>query len=179
MSSEIIWGIGLAVLAPVAFILGRAKRHRGEGSSKKRWKERVTVSVIFLVLMVIAGLASADQKSPLLASVRAGGLRFSQKETALPFGPLCDNTAVISYRHATLKVAGAQMFEATLAVVKPQFKRGNVLNVYLDNTVVESISLQYGQEPYMLRIPLAGAQTLTLIEERPFPSVVLCNLKIS
>jgi hypothetical protein len=166
-------------LIPFAYIAGRARRHRGEGSSKQRWKERAIASVIFLLLMVIAGLASADQKPPLLASVRAGGLRFSQKEAALPFGPLCANTAVISYRHATLKVAGAQMFEATLAVVKPQFKRGNVLNVYLDNTVVQSISLQYGQEPYVLRIPLAGAQTLTLAEEKPFPSITFCNIKIS
>jgi hypothetical protein len=166
-------------LIPFAYIAGRARRHRGEGSSKQRWKERAIASVIFLLLMVIAGLASADQKPPLLASVRAGGLRFSQKEAALPFGPLCANTAVISYRHATLKVAGAQMFEATLAVVKPQFKRGNVLNVYLDNTVVQSISLQYGQEPYVLRIPLAGAQTLTLAEDKPFPSITFCNIKIS
>jgi hypothetical protein len=178
MSSEIIWGIGLAVLAPVAFILGRAKRHRGEGS-RKRWMQRAIVSVIFLLLMVIAGLASADQKSPLLASVRSGGLRFSQKETALPFGPLCTNTAAISYRHATLKVAGAQMFEATLAIVRPQHRQGNVLNVYLDNNIVESISLQYGQSPHVLRIPLAGAQTMTLTEERPFPSITFCNIKIS
>jgi hypothetical protein len=175
----IVWLVFLALLSPVAFILGRARRHRGEGSIKKRWKARAIASLIFLVLMVIAGIASADQKSPLLASVKAGGLRFSQKETALPFGPLCANTAVISYRHATLKVAGARMFEATLAIVRPQHKQGNVLNVYLDNNVVESISLQYGQAPHVLRIPLAGAQTLTLTEEKPFPSITFCNIKIS
>jgi hypothetical protein len=171
----------LVLLSPVAFMLGRTyKRQRGESLTRKeRWMHRAIASAIFLALMVIAGLASADQKSPLLASVKSGGLRFSQKETALPFGPLCTNSAAISYRHATLKVAGAQMFEATLAVVKPQFKRGNVLNVYLDNNIVQSVSLQYGQEPYVLRIPLAGAQTMTLIEEKPFPSVTFCNIKIS
>jgi len=113
---HIVWLVVLALLSPVAFILGRAKRHRGEGSSKQRWKERAIVSVIFLLLMVIAGLASADQKpTPLASAVRSGGWRLSGKEIALPQGPLCQTHAVITGRHVTLKVAGAHVFEATLA----------------------------------------------------------------
>jgi hypothetical protein len=102
------------------------------------------------------------------------------KGNGLAFGPLCTNSAVIRGRHVTLKVAGAQMFEATLAIVRPQHKRGNALNIYVDDTVVENASLQYGQNPYVLRIPLPpGAQTLTLMEERTFPKITFCNLKIS
>src|SRR5262245_44372241 len=123
MSPEIIWGIGLAVLAPVAFILGRAyKRRRGAGfTMKQQLKHLAIVAVIFWILMVIAGLASADPPSPLPASVRAGAWTFTQKESALPFGPLCTNSAVIRGPHVTLKVAGAQTFEATLAIVIPYY----------------------------------------------------------
>jgi hypothetical protein len=171
----------LILIAPAAFMLGRLhKRQRGEDFTRKqRWTRLAIASVVFLILMVIAGLASADQKPPVLASV-AGAWTFTQKETALPFGPLCTNSAVIRGRHVTLKVTGARMFEATLAITKPQHKRGNVLNVYVDDTLVENAPLQYGQNPYALRISLPpGAQTLTLMEERYFPKVSFCNIKLS
>jgi len=165
--------IVLVLTAPVAFMLARLyKRQRGEEFTRKqRWTHRAIASAIFLLLMVIAGLALADQKPPVLVSV-AGAWSFTQKETALPFGPLCANSAVIRGRHVTLKV--------TLAITKPQHKRGNVLNVYVDDTLVENAPLQYGQNPYALRISLPpGAQTLTLMEERYFPKITFCNLKIS
>jgi hypothetical protein len=77
----------LVLTAPAAFILGRIyRRHRGEGFTRQQhWKYLALASVIFLLLMVLAGLASADQKPPLLVSV-AGGWTFSQKETALLLG---------------------------------------------------------------------------------------------
>jgi hypothetical protein len=171
----------LVVTAPALFMLGRLhKRQRGQGFTRKqRWTHRAIASVVFLILMIIAGLASADQRPPLPASV-AGAWTFTQKETALPFGPLCTNSAVIRGRHVTLKVTGARMFEATLAITRPQHKKGNVLNIYVDDTLVENALLQYGQNPYALRIPLPpGAQTLTLMEERYFPKVSFCNIKIS
>ena len=176
---HIVWLVLLGLLSPGAFILGRAKRHRGEGSTKQRWKERAIASVIFLLLMVIAGLASADQKpTPLASAVRSGGWRLSGKEIALPQGPLCQTHAVISGRHVTLKVAGAHVFEATLAIARPEHKQGNSMSIYLDNEEFENVHLLYGQDPYRLRIPLEGKQTLTL-SSNYFPKITICNPRLS
>jgi hypothetical protein len=148
-------------------------------------KTQVKRLVMFVVptLSLLAVAAFADTRKPpsLASAVRSGAWQYTQKESALPSGPLCASSAVIwAGRHVTLKVAGAQMFEATLAIVKPQLKRGNVLSVHVDNAEVESIHLQYGQAPYPLRIALPpGAQTLTLTESLAFPKITLCNPTLS
>jgi hypothetical protein len=185
MSPELWWIV--AALMPLCFVAGRIHKRRirgGQGyTAKQQLKRLAVVGVIFIGLALLAGLASGDtpQKPPPLASaVRGGKWKFSQKETALPGGPLlCTSHATIIGRHVTLKVAGAQMFEATLAIVRPQHKRGNGVSVFVDNEEFDSVQLQYNQPPHVLRVPVAGAQTLTLMEHRAFPSIVYCNITLS
>ena len=81
-------------------------------------------------------------------------------------------------RHVTLKVAGAHVFEATLAIATPQHKQGNFLSVHVDDEEVQNVRLLYGQEPYPLRIPLEGKQTLTL-SSNYFPKILVCNPRLS
>ena len=143
-------------------------------------KMPVMFVVLTLSLLAVAFAASPEKPPPLASAARGGAWSFSQKEVALARGPLCTSHAVIRGRYVTLKVAGAQMFEATLAVIRPQHKRGNVLIVHVDNEEVQSVQLQHMQEPYFLRVPLPpGAQTLTLSESKPFPKVTLCNPALS
>ena len=100
------------------------------------------------------------------------------KEIALPQGHLCQTHAVITGRHVTLKVAGAHVFEATLAIATPQHKQGNSLSVFVDNEEVQNVHILYGQAPYPLRIPLEGKQTLTL-SSNYFPKITVCNPRLS
>jgi len=54
------------------------------------------------------------------------------------------------------------------------------LNIFVDNEEFDSIYLTYGTNPHTLRVPLPpGAQTLTLMEQRNFPSVLICNPRLS
>jgi hypothetical protein len=149
---------------------------------KQQLKHQAVAGVIFLGLMLLAALASGEtpQKPPPLASaVRSGKWQYSQKESALPNGPLCSSTGRILGRHVTLKVAGARLFESTLAIVKPQHKKGNTLSVFVDNEEVQSVQIQYGAVQ-QLSIPIpAGAQTLTLMETRPFPHITFCSPSLS
>jgi hypothetical protein len=174
-------------LLPLAFLIGRIHKRRINGGKgytmKQQMKHHAFAAVIFWGLMLIAALARGDtpQKLPPLGSAtRSGRWALSGKEIALPLGPLCQTHARILTRHVTLKVVGARMFEATLAVVRPQHKQGNILSIFVDNEEADAIHLQYGQEPYPLRVPLPpGAQTLTLMEQRNFPSVLICNPRLS
>ena len=176
-----IWGIVLVVSAPFAFYLGRLhKRRHGGRIPLKTQLKRHGCATAALWLGLLAAIAFADTpKPPLLASaVRSGGWRLSGKEIALPQGPLCQTHAVITGRHVTLKVAGAHVFEATLTIARPEHKQGNVLSVFVDNEEVESVHLLYGQDPYRLRIPLEGKQTLTL-SSKYFPKITVCNPRLS
>jgi hypothetical protein len=179
---QIWWLIVLAVLAPLAFHLGRVhKRRRGKGYTMKQQLKNLAFATVLFGLGLLAAIVFADtpQKAPLLASaVRSGGWRLSGKEIALPQGPLCQTHAVITGRHVTLKVAGAHVFEATLAIAQPQHKQGNSLSVFVDNEEVENVHILYGQDPYRLRIPLEGKQTLTL-SSKYFPKITVCNPRLS
>jgi hypothetical protein len=176
-----IWGIVLVVSAPFAFYLGRLhKRRHGGRIPLKTQLKRLGIATAALWLGLLAAIVFADTpKPPLLASaVRSGGWRLSGKEIALPQGPLCQTHAMLSGRHVTLKVAGAHVFEATLAIARPEHKQGNSLSVYVDNEEVESVHLLYGQDPYLLRVPLEGKQTLTL-SSKYFPKITVCNPRLS
>jgi hypothetical protein len=173
-----IWGIALLVLAPVAFYAGRVHRRVHGPATMKTQVKRLLVMFVVLTLTLLAVAAFADTRKPppIASAARSGAWRYSTKEIALPSGPLCAAHARILGRHVTLKVAGAQRFETTVAIVKPQHKRGNTLSIYVDNEEVHSVHLQYGQEVQALRIPLPpGAQTLTLSESKPFPKITFCN----
>ena len=174
MQPEIGWLIGLALVSPFAFYLGRLhKRRHGGRIPLKTQLKRLGIAAAALWLGLLAAIAFADtpKPPPLAGAVRSGSWRVLGKNCLTP-GPLCQTHAVITGRHVTLKVAGAHVFEATLAIATPQHKRRNVLNVHVDNEEVESVHLQYGQEPYLLRIPLEGKQTLT-------PKITLCNPRLS
>jgi hypothetical protein len=181
MQPEIGWLIGVALVSPFAFYLGRLhKRRHGGRIPLKTQLKRLAIATAALWLGLLAAIAFADTpKPPLLTSaVRSGGWRLSGKEIALPQGPLCQIHAVITGRHVTLKVAGAHVFEATLAIARPEHKQGNSLSVFVDNEEVENVHLLYGQDPYRLRIPLEGKQTLTL-SSNYFPKITVCNPRLS
>jgi hypothetical protein len=148
---------------------------------KTQVKRLVMFAVPTLALLAVAAFADAPKPPPIASAARGGNWLYSTKEIALPQGPLCSAHATIwAGRHVTLKVAGAQMFEATLAIVRSQLKRGNILTVYVDHEERESVHLEYGQEVHLLRIPLPpGAQTLTLVEAKAFPKITLCNPTLS
>jgi hypothetical protein len=175
-----IW-ITLALMPP-AYLLGHLlKRRYGPPSFKTQLKLiGIMFAVGLLTLLAVAAFADTRKPPSLASAVRSGAWQYTQKESALPSGPLCAASAMLRGRHVTLKVTGAQMFEATLAVVAPQQKRGNTLSVHVDSEEVAAIHLQHGQAPYPLRIPLPpGAQTLTLTESLGFPKIILCNPTLS
>jgi hypothetical protein len=181
MQPEMGWLIGVALVSPFAFYLGRLhkRRHGGKIPLKTQLK-RLGIATAALWLGLLAAIVFADTpKPPLLASaVRSGGWRLSGKEIALPQGTLCQTHAVITGRHVTLKVAGAHVFEATLAIARPEHKQGNSLSVFVDNEEVENVHILYGQDPYRLRVPLEGKQTLTL-SSKYFPKITVCNPRLS
>jgi hypothetical protein len=173
-------------LLPFAFAVGRMHRRRingGKGYTMIQQMKHLGFMAAILGLLLAAAWAFADapKPPPIASAAKGGNWRLSTKEIALPQGPLCSTHATIwAGRHVTLKVAGAQMFEATLAIVRPQHKRGNILTVYVDQEERESVQIQYGQNPVHLRIPIPpGAQTLTLVEAKPFPKITLCSPSLS
>jgi hypothetical protein len=176
-----IW-LTLGIL-PFAFWAGRVHR-RVHGPAKMKTQVKrllIMCAVLMMALLTAAAFADAPKPPPIASALRSGSWRYSAKEIALPQGQLCFTHAEIwRGRHVTLKVAGAQMFEATLAIVRPQHKRGNIISIFVDNEEVDSVQISYSQNPHTLRIPLPpDAQTLTLVEQRNFPSVLICNPRLS